>query len=224
MRILAVSDAEDIRLQNLIEINPEKLGKIDYIFSCGDLSRDYLEYITDSLNKSLYYIVGNHFVSQFYGSSHDSDFALGGIDVHAKPETVGDYILTGFGGSMRYNPGKFQFEENEMAKIVKKTTASIKIRRFFDSLAFRKKKEMIVISHAPIAGIHDRQDVCHSGFKAFRNFISETKPLLWLHGHVHDENSKKTEETMVDGTLVVNVVPSKIIEITGSEISIRQIY
>ncbi|MCL2390590.1 MAG: metallophosphoesterase [Endomicrobia bacterium] len=223
MRILCVSDDEDVYLKHIIETSQDKLGKIDCIFSCGDLTKKYLEYITDGVNKNLYYVVGNHFVSQFYqDGGKESDFGLGGTDMHGRFEVVGNYIVVGFGGSKRYNPGKFQFEENEMEKIVRKTTTAVKRRRFFDLMASNKTKDIIVITHAPVAGVHDKPDRCHSGFECFRNFISEMKPLLWLHGHIH-ENRKKIQQTVLHNTLIVNAVPSKIIEINDSELSVRRI-
>lgn len=69
MRILAVSDIEDNRLENVIKYENDRLSSVDYIFSCGDLSRKYLEYITDSVRKSLYFVSGNHYTLQFYEGS-----------------------------------------------------------------------------------------------------------------------------------------------------------
>ncbi|MDR1696328.1 MAG: metallophosphoesterase [Endomicrobium sp.] len=229
MKILAVSDTEDTYLEHLIQAHSNKLCKTDCIVSCGDLPKKYLEYVADGLNKSLYFVVGNHFTSQFYefdakGAVQTADFEHGGIDLHGRFEIFGDYILVGFGGSMRYNPGKFQFKESEMEKIVKKTMSAVKRRRFFDSMALHKTKDIIVVSHAPVAGVHDKSDMCHSGFKCFGNFISEMRPLLWIHGHIHNENGKKIQQTLLGSTLIVNAVPSKIIEIDNNELSVRQIF
>ena len=133
MRILAVSDAEDNNLENVIKFEHDKISSIDYVFSCGDLSRKYLEYVTDSVKKSLYFVSGNHYVLQFYKDNFNSSkmvkklyygkgmrLRFGGIDMHGRVETLENYIIVGFGGSMRYNPGNFQFEEYEMEKIVKR--------------------------------------------------------------------------------------------------------
>ena len=40
MKILAVSDKEDAKLQDFILANPSLSKKIDFILSCGDLSKN----------------------------------------------------------------------------------------------------------------------------------------------------------------------------------------
>lgn len=237
MRILAVSDIEDNRLENVIKYENDRLSSVDYIFSCGDLSRKYLEYITDSVRKSLYFVSGNHYTLQFYGDNFNSPkivkklyygkgmrLRFGGIDMHGRVETIGDYIIVGFGGSMRYNPGNFQFEENEMKKIVGRARSKIRWQRLKDFILFKKKKEIIVISHAPVAGVHDGRDRCHRGFQCFRDFIGSARPALWLHGHVHLEGHGKTQNTVLGETMIVNVYSSKIIDISKSEINVKNSY
>ncbi|MDR3113066.1 MAG: metallophosphoesterase [Endomicrobium sp.] len=231
MRILAVSDIEDKSLERVIEKTPEKLKSVDYIFSCGDLKADYIEYVTDSLSKSLYYVVGNHFATQFYGKEFKKKhlFAklyggkgmrlhFGGIDMHGRIEVVGDYIIVGFGGAMRYNPGFFQFEEFEMEKLVRKVRSEIRVQRIKDFFLFRKRKELIVMSHAPVAGVHDKSDKCHKGFQCFRDFLFKEKPVLWLHGHIHFEGQNRRQETKLGSTLIANVYSSKIINIEKNKI------
>ena len=231
MKILAISDIEDKSLEKVIERTPEKLKSVDYIFSCGDLKADYIEYITDALSKSLYYIVGNHFAEQFYGKEFKKKHLnrkiyrgkgmrlhFGGVDMHGRIEVVGDYIIAGFGGTRRYNPGFFQFEELEMEKLVKKVRADIRSQRVKDFLLFKKRKKLIVMSHAPVAGVHDKKDECHKGFQCFRKFLFKEKPILWLHGHIHFEGQNRRQETKLGDTLVTNVYSSKIIEINKSKI------
>ena len=48
MKILAVSDKEDAKLQDFIFRNPNTVNNIDFIVSCGDLSKTYLEFIVDN--------------------------------------------------------------------------------------------------------------------------------------------------------------------------------
>jgi Icc-related predicted phosphoesterase len=231
MKILAVSDIEDKSLERIIAMTPEKLKSVDCIFSCGDLKADYVEYVTDALSKSLYYVVGNHFAMQFYGKELKKKHLLGklyggkgmrlhfgGVDMHGRIEVVGDYIVAGFGGAMRYNPGFFQFEESEMERLVQKVRDDIKIQRIIDFLLFRKKRKLIAMSHAPIAGVHDKNDRCHKGFSCFRDFLFKEKPILWLHGHIHFEGQSRRQETKLGDTLVTNVYSSKIIEIEKNEI------
>lgn len=238
MKILAVSDIEDKALEELIQSSSEKLKIIDFIVSCGDLQRKYLEYVVDGVGKPLFFVSGNHFVSQFYEEylkspkntkklykGKGAKLRFGGIDMHARVETYGNYIIAGFGGSMRYNPGNFQFNEHEMAKIVKKSIKKIRNRRFKDFISFKRKKEIIIISHAPVEGVHDKDDVCHKGFKCFRDLIDKVKPIVWMHGHIHPEGQEKHQQSVVNKTLVINVIPSKIVELKKKrKVFIRQVY
>jgi len=236
MKILAISDIEDKSLVNAIENSPDRFSTVDCVCSCGDVAKEYLEYVSDGVKKSLYFISGNHFVKDFYGDNMERReikrkiysgtgmrLLSGGIDMHGRVETIGDYIIAGFGGSKRYNPGYFQFEEIEMQKLVKKAAKQIRRRHLLDLIMLKKRKEVIVMSHAPVAGVHDKDDVCHSGFKCFRDLIEEFKPLLWMHGHIHPEGQNKKQETMLGETLITNVFSSKIIEIDNCKIFVKHV-
>jgi len=236
MKILAVSDIEDRILENMIENGSAGLKTVDCIISCGDLTRKYLEFITDGINKNFYFVLGNHFAPQFYDDFKSPAMlaklyrgkglrhGFGGIDMHGRVEIFGDYIIAGFGGSQRYNPGVFQFEEAEMERLVKSVQSSIRLRRLLDFVTFRKKRELIVISHAPVLGVHDKEDRCHSGFKCFRKFVFSMKPLLWLHGHIHLEGNIKRQQSVLDKTEIVNVYSSRIIEIEDKKVTVKQVY
>ena len=237
MKILAVSDVEDNTLENLIDADIGRFKSVNCIFSCGDLAKKYLEYVTDSLQKSLYFVSGNHFTSQFYNENFNSPemqkklyygkgmrHRAGGIDMHGRVEVLDNYIIVGFGGSMRYNPGNFQFEEQEMEKIVKRAVSAVWNQRIIDFLMLRRKKEIIVMSHAPVKGVHDKEDACHSGFESFRQFVLKMKPLLWLHGHIHIEGARKQQQSVLGETLIVNVYASKIINLNGKKIEIKQVF
>lgn len=232
MKILAVSDREDIKLQDFILEKSDAVKDFDFIISCGDLHRNYLEFLVDSLKTELFFVEGNHpticlpedkncfdkVVEKVYEKDRHLNF--GGINLHCRLEIFKNYILVGFEGSMRYNPGKFQFSEKEMSKIVQKVENKIKTQQIKDFILKRKKKKIIVVSHAPIAGIHDKKDLCHKGFKCFRKFLEKTKPLIWFHGHVHYEGQMNEQTTQAGDTLVVNVCGFHIVNIINDEIKI----
>lgn len=237
MKILAISDIEDKILENIIASESQKLKDVDCIIACGDLMSRYLEYITDSVHKSMFFVSGNHFTLQLYGNKFTTrrmrrklyrgkgmKHRFGGIDMHGRVEIFKNYILAGFGGAKRYNPGNFQFEEFEMEKLVKRAIKAIRWQRFKDFVTFQRKKEVIVISHAPVAGVHDKEDRCHQGFKCFRDFVFKIKPQLWLHGHIHLEDQKKTQQSTLGNTLIVNAYSSKIVDIGKSEIIVKRVY
>ena len=232
MKILAISDVEDRALEKLITETPGRFGDISSICSCGDLRPKYIEYVADGLRKSLYFVEGNHHnlnrkkglsLSSFY--DREKHLELGGFNMHGHIVVSGEYIFAGFGGAMRYSAGPMQFSEAEMAKIVAKVQKKIKLRKFLDFITGVKTEyKIIVLSHAPPAGIHDKSDVCHTGFKCFVSFIEKVKPFLWLHGHVHLEGQMRHQESMAGGTKVINVCGSKIIEVTAEGIVSKNIY
>src|ERR1035437_2004581 len=112
MKILAVSDIPSASLETQVESVPERYRDIDCIVSCGDLDREYLEYLGDRLNKPLFFILGNHqFETSQYRESDASSYAGGSTDLHARIEEFGDFLMVGFGGSMWYNGKPNQYTE-----------------------------------------------------------------------------------------------------------------
>lgn len=232
MKILAVSDKEDTKLQDFILKNPEIIKNIDFIVSCGDLSKNYLEFIVDSVRKYFFFVEGNHptfnntpikdYLDKVVDRLYDNEqqFSLGGTNLHARMEIFKDYILVGFEGSMRYNKKSYQYSEKEMSKIVNKVAYKIRKQQFFDFIFRRKKKQIIVISHAPISNIHDKQDTCHKGFMCFKKFLDIFKPLVWFHGHVHFEGQTVEQITKIENTTVVNVYGFHIVNIENDEVKI----
>ncbi|MBR4632263.1 MAG: metallophosphoesterase [Elusimicrobia bacterium] len=230
MKILAVSDKEDIKLQDFILTHPDTVKKIDFIISCGDLSKDYLEFVVDTVRKYFFFVEGNHptlnkapvkdyfkkIVEQIY--DNEQQFSLGGINIHARMEVYGEYILVGFEGSMRYNMKGYQYTEKEMAKIVSKVSRKIRFQQLKDFIFRRKKKKIIVVSHAPIEGIHDKTDICHKGFKCFKKFLNKFNPLIWFHGHVHFEGQTNEQISKINNTTIINVYGFHIIDIQDNNV------
>jgi len=233
MKILAVSDKDDSKLQACILKNMPFLQNIDLIVSCGDISKQYLEFLVDNLKKPLFFVEGNH---QFLPPQNETDNYLnkalfdfyskdkyitsGGINIHARLETFQNFIFVGFEGALRYNKGTFQYTQKEMAKIVRKIKFKIKLIRFLDFIFKRKPKEVIVVTHAPIQGIHDKQDLCHQGFTCFKKFLEEIKPVLWLHGHIHFEGQQNAQITKHKNTLIVNCYGFHTININDKNIEV----
>ena len=232
MKILAVSDKENLQLQNSILKNEDFLKDIDAVISCGDLSNNYLEFLVDGIKKELFFVEGNHPVKKISDKScfekvvskvyeEETYFDYGGINLHSRIHIYRDYILTGFEGAMEYNGKNFQYSEKEMAKIVRKVSFAIKKQQFKDFIFRRKKKKIIVVSHAPVAQIHDKSDICHQGFKCFRKFIEKFDPILWLHGHIHYEGQINEQISRLNNTLIVNAYGVHLIDISNDKINIK---
>ncbi len=229
MKILAVSDEPSLSLEALIVKEPEKFKDISLIISCGDLDTEYLEFLVDGLKREFFFIRGNHPLvnSGEYYEPQESNFSSRGVkyvagepDLHGRVAAYKNYLVAGFGGSMWYNGEENQYTEEEMAKVIKRVERGIAWHRLQDKFMRRQPKEVIVISHAPIMGIHDLPDRPHRGFKCFKAFIDKISPLLWLHGHVHLANQYTNQLSVVGNTTVANVFGCKIIDINRKDIRV----
>ena len=106
---------------------------------------------------------------------------------------------------MRYIPGvDCQFTSLEMKKRIRKLWLKLKWKKGFD----------ILVTHAPAQGIHDAEDLCHRGFKAFIDLIEKYHPKYFVHGHVHMNYGRQfPREDMLGDTRVINAFEKYIIEI-----------
>ncbi|MCL4378324.1 MAG: metallophosphoesterase [Actinobacteria bacterium] len=78
---------------------------------------------------------------------------------------------------------------------------------------FKNKYLDILVTHAPPFKIHDQEDLCHKGFKAFIGFIKKYKPKYLIHGHIHIYGANPEWRTKFDETTVINAYGYRIIEI-----------
>jgi Icc-related predicted phosphoesterase len=177
----------------------ERFGDVDFIVGCGDLPRDYLEYVVSLLDKPLYYVPGNHDVDDFR--------VPGGQSVDGKFVKHNGLMLAGAGGSIRYKPeGRHQYTQRQMYLRVLVMLPRMLLRR----LAHGRGVD-IFIAHASPFGVQDAADPAHIGFKAFHNVINLARPSYLLHGHTHILRNIDPSETFVGDTWVINVYPERVI-------------
>ncbi|MCS7298628.1 MAG: metallophosphoesterase [Spirochaetia bacterium] len=214
MRLLCVSDVVDKYLYNsddAIKIKP------DLIISCGDLPRDYLEFLVSKFNVPLLFVQGNHDnydaiesrkegvleligASKFdFKSKYDYTRSLAGMEIDNKVVVLNKLIFLGFEGCNRYNNGRHQYTQKEMFRKVRKTY----FRLFVNKIIYNSYVD-VVVSHAPPYGIHDRNDVVHTGFKAFLELIEKFRPKYLLHGHVHIYDNRESRVFEYKGTKIIN--------------------
>jgi Icc-related predicted phosphoesterase len=238
LKLLTVSDITSASLESMVINKPAKFKGVDYIISCGDLESEYLEFLVDGINKDMYFVNGNHTLESpvqdevgYTGIDNIMEvvrsaprkfmnMVAGRQDLHGRIEQLDEYILVGFGGSMWYGGRGNEYSENEMQKVVKSIERKLRIQSIGTRFLKKKKKELIVISHAPIKGVHDLTDIAHTGFKCFREFLDKFKPLLWLHGHVHMQDPYVNQLTMVGNTTVLNAYGHKFIRIDKDKIEV----
>ena len=229
MRILAVADKESSTLVNWIELAEPNLKLLDLIVSCGDLSKDYLEYLACALGIDIVRVRGNHDQAQFSKGEEGKDphrFFEGpayeerfeGIkDIHGRLFFFGNWVIVGFEGSLWYNGEGPQHTENEMRRIVRQVAGKLRLTRFADWFS-RASRKMMVISHAPPFGIHDGLDLCHRGFDCFHQLLSSFSPALWIHGHTATASLAQNQVSKSINTTVLNAYEYKFIRLqNGAE-------
>ncbi len=202
VKLLAVSDevVPWIHSAQLVE----RCGDVDIILGCGDLPSEYLEYITTMLGKPCFYVRGNHDQAQ----GHRPE---GCVNLDLRAQRWGKLQLAGLEGGPLYKPGApLQYSQND--QWLRAIWLACKV---FPRRACRRRRVDIVISHAPLYGIHDGSDPAHIGFAAFNWLASLLRPRLWLHGHQHRSYAPlQPRETRLGETLIVNVHPYRILELS----------
>ena len=187
----------------------------DLVLSCGDLPFDYLEYLVSRLDVPLLYVPGNHDPSlkppDTTWSAPRIDPPVPGpqgcINIDGRVVDVLDLRVAGFGGSLRYRDGPNQYSQRQMGRRALRLELSIRLRR-----AKRGRKLDILVTHAPPYGAAEAKDAAHVGFEAFVRLIRLFQPALAVHGHIHPYG-RVLPEHQIGATRVVNVVPSRLIEL-----------
>ncbi len=211
MKILAISDqvVEQLyspRVKNLF-------GDVELVLGCGDLPYYYIEYVVSMLNVPFFHVPGNHDLpaAEKEGSETQSGAHLwkcGSIDGRVVVEQ--GLILAGLGGSVRYRPdGVNQYTQKEMTCRI----AALFPRLLWNRVRYGRGVD-ILLTHAPPKGIHDATDPAHVGFSAFNKFITRFQPRYLLHGHSHIWRRDTVVTTRVGRTVVLNVCPYRVVEIT----------
>ena len=208
MKILLIADEEAPFLWD--HYQPGMFSGLDLVISCGDLKPEYLSFVETFANVPLLYVHGNHDEKYKVMPPEGCECIEDTVYVH------NGLRILGLGGSMRYRDGSFQYTEREMARRIRWLRLKLKLMGGFD----------VLVTHAPMRGFHDGEDLCHTGFEVFRALIDEFQPKLFLHGHVHMNYGVKTPRQDVYGnTVVINAYRTHtfVLEDTLAEAQIPQI-
>ena len=115
--------------------------------------------------------------------------------------------VAGLGGSIRYKDGPNQYSQGQQGRRALKLEVRLRLKRVRHG-----RKLDILVTHAPPYGLAEAKDSAHVGFVAALRLIQHFQPLLAVHGHVHPFG-RVLPERRAGNTRVVNVVPSRVIEI-----------
>ena len=196
MKILLLSDEESKSIWDFFR--KEDYEDIDLVISCGDLKPDYLSFVATMIPVPLLYVHGNH------DDKYDSKPPEGCTCIEDQIFEFQGVRILGLGGCLRYKPGKNQYTEQQMQRRISKMFWKIRRKKGFD----------ILVTHAPAQGIHDAEDLCHRGFKAFIDLIEKYHPKYFVHGHIHMNYGRQfPREDMLGDTRVINAFEKYIIEI-----------
>ena len=215
MKILCISDHIDPQIYS--PSIKERFNDVDIILSAGDLPLNYLDFIISNLNKPLFFVFGNHHIEEIRHYKkiwdapvlqEDRDYmGCGAIYIGTKVKKEENFIVAGLGGCMRYNTGNNQYTEFEMFLEAVKLIP----RLLWNRIVYGRYVD-ILLTHAPPKGIHDKNDKCHLGFKAFLWFMKTFKPKYLVHGHIHLYDLCAKRCTKWEDTMVVNAYNHYIIE------------
>ena len=196
MKILVVADVKSPYYFDCY--TPGKLKDFDLILSCGDLSKEYLEFLVTMARCPLYYVPGNH----------DETFDLhppeGCESIDGRLVEYRGVRILGLGGSYQYRPGEQQYTERQMAARIRRLRWTIRRHMGFD----------ILLTHAPMRGVNDLDTPAHRGFECFSALIDRWQPKWFLHGHVHLNYGMNLPRKAERGqTQIVNAYEYQVIEI-----------
>ncbi|MDR1173908.1 MAG: metallophosphoesterase [Treponema sp.] len=220
MKILCISDQIDpLVYSNTIK---ERFGDVDIVLAAGDLPMDYLDFIVSSLNKPMLFVFGNHHAEElrYYRKRESPSFnsSDGMEDIHeirgsgashigSRIKIQDGLIFMGLGGSIRYNSGENQYSDFQMyLEIIKK------LPRLLFNRVFRGRYLDILLTHASPKGIHDKEDRCHQGFKAFIWFMKVFRPAYLIHGHIHLYDLRDIRVTKFQDTMIINAFSHYVID------------
>ena len=193
MRILALSDEPSQRLWG--ELCREALSGVDLILSAGDLPAKYLSFLTCFTNAPIVYVPGNH------DDRYLKEPPEGCLCADNKIVLANGTRILGLGGSLRYRPdGIYMYSEKEMSRRISALQRRIRSAGGFD----------ILLTHAPIRGVGDQEDLCHRGFECFGPLLDQWRPAVMIHGHVHQSysGSSFSRELAWNGIPVINASTS----------------
>lgn len=221
MKLLCVADHIDPLVYSAAI--KKRFQDIDVVLSAGDLPMEYLGFIASSLNRPVGFVFGNHNLKTLpvfrkgQGQLLDTTSVqsqirnyYGATCLEDRVRKIEGLLICGLGGSMRYNDGEHQFTEAQMYLRM----ARLIPRLLWNRLVHRRYLD-VLLTHAPPRGIHDKQDLCHTGFKSLLWFMRTFKPRYLLHGHIHLYDLNARRSTRYRDTEVINVYDHFVLHVEG---------
>ena len=187
MRLLLIADTESPYFWDYF--SRSKMDGIDLILSCGDLKAEYLTFLVTMGHAPLLYVHGNH------DGGYEQRPPEGCDCIDDKLVTVNGLRILGLGGCRKYSGGPHQYTEQQMQRRIWKQSLAL----------WRAKGVDIVLTHAPVSGYGDQEDLAHRGFDCFQDLLDRWHPGYLVHGHVHMSYGHDVQRTLRYGdTTLIN--------------------
>ena len=187
MKILAVSDVTAKYYFDFYK--PGRLDGIDLILSCGDLHREYLEFLVTLSKCPVLYVHGNH------DECYDRAPPEGCVCIDDRIYVHEGIRILGLGGSHRYRDGKYMYTEAQMRRRIRRLWFQLRKYGGFD----------ILVTHAPARHINDFDSISHRGFSCFLDLLDKYAPKYFLHGHIHQSYGIHIpRQTLRGSTTIIN--------------------
>ncbi|MFD5828691.1 metallophosphoesterase [Lentzea sp. NPDC060358] len=216
VRVLAVAD----EIVEQLWTAQVRSFDVDLVLAAGDLPFDYLAFLADALEKPLVFVPGNH-DADLSGFSNVRGLwtragvpvrwpgPAGAVNADERVVDVAGLRIAGLGGSIRYNKGPNQWTERQQARRARRVSRLAAWRRLRDGRGVD-----VLLTHSPPRDCGDEPDAPHRGFECFRGLVSRLQPSVMLHGHIHPHGVPRPDREL-GSTRVVNVVPQKLLDISG---------
>lgn len=196
MKVLLVADEESRYIWD--HFDREAFRGVELIVSCGDLKRDYLNFLVTMLPVPLVYVPGNH------DGSFMQDPPAGCIDLEKRMFVYKGLRFIGFGGAKSPRRAPCHYTEGRMRLRLWRRLPEIFLRRGVD----------VLVTHAPAEGLGDGADSFHQGFRVFRDILDRYRPRYFIHGHQHLTYNAMQKRILQHGeTTVVNAYGHYILDI-----------
>lgn len=187
LRILAVADHEAKLYYDFYQ--PGCLDEFDLIIGCGDLRKEYLEFLATFARCPVLYVCGNH------DESYDTNPPEGCLCIEDQIYVYRGIRILGLGGSFRYREGTHMYTERQMARRIRRLWFSLRRHGGFD----------ILVTHAPARGMGDLDSLPHRGFSCFIPLLDRYRPRYFVHGHIHKNYGMNIRQrTQYQDTTVIN--------------------
>ena len=187
MNLLILADMDDFHW-------PHGGGRADLLLACGDLSDSLiLEAAQAYGNPRILAVKGNHDLPVPFSSPIE--------DIHLKVVECCGLRIGGFNGCWKYkSKGAFLYDQAEA-----------------HALLAEFPPVDILITHNSPHGIHDRDDRCHRGFKAYLWLMRAFRPRYLIHGHTHLYDLNDVRVSRYHSTTIVNAFSHFVLETEGSD-------